>query len=60
MKRTALTLAALLAPLPAHAHVGHLAERGGHDHMLALFAMIAAVVVAFLIPAKRTDREEDR
>ncbi len=45
MKKTALALI-LLSPGAAHAHVGHLGEMAGHDHVVAGVALGAAVAVA--------------
>ena len=42
--RSTLVLLALLLPQAALAHVGHLNERGGHDHYLAAVALLGAVI----------------
>ena len=40
--------AALLSAAPAHAHLGHIGEVAGHDHILALAAGAAAAALAAL------------
>ncbi|TNC70350.1 DUF6732 family protein [Rubellimicrobium roseum] len=42
--RNAFLLLALLLPQAALAHPGHLAERGGHDHVIAAVALLGAVI----------------
>jgi len=39
----------LCAPLPAFAHIGHVAEVAGHGHLVAVGAMVAAAVLGGLI-----------
>lgn len=41
--RKTLLLLALLMPLPALAHVGHLDEADGHAHFVAAWALIGAI-----------------
>jgi hypothetical protein len=41
-----LLLIALLMPLPALAHVGHLDEVDGHVHFVAAWALFGAIVGA--------------
>ena len=41
--RKTLLLIALLMPLPALAHVGHLEEADGHAHFIAAWALIGAI-----------------
>jgi hypothetical protein len=54
-----LALALCLAPLPAAAHVGHLAEVGGHNHWIGAAAIGAAVVIGLYGALKgRKPREE--
>ena len=45
MTRIATTLALIAAAGAAHAHPGHLAEAGGHDHW-ALIGGIALIAIA--------------
>ncbi len=58
-----LTCVILCAPLPALAHIGHVAEVAGHGHLVAIGAMIAAAVIGGLIakaPKKeKVDRETE-
>lgn len=44
--RLTVLLTVLLLPHAAFAHVGHLGEMGGHDHVVAGIALGAAVGVA--------------
>lgn len=43
--RLCLLAAALLSPLPAWAHPGHLADVAGHDHWLGAAAIGAAIAI---------------
>lgn len=47
----------LCVPIPAFAHIGHVAEVAGHGHLVAVGAAIAAVVLGGLI-AKIPKKEE--
>ena len=59
MKRlTILITAAVLAPVPAMAHPGHLGELAGHSHWLALGALAAAVAIAAVV-AKATGKAKE-
>jgi hypothetical protein len=55
----ALIATAILAPLPAAAHPGHIADVAGHDHWVfgaGLAAIAGAALVAWLKGGRR-DRE---
>ena len=56
-----LTCVILCAPLPAVAHIGHVAEVAGHGHLVAIGAMVAAVVLGGLIvkAPKSQDKDEE-
>ena len=47
-----VALTAILSAAPALAHPGHLAEQGGHTHLLALGAFAAAAGVAAFAVAR--------
>lgn len=44
-----LTCFVLCVPLPALAHIGHVAEVAGHGHLVAIGALVAAAVLGGLI-----------
>lgn len=52
-----LTCIILCVPLPAFAHIGHVAEVAGHGHLVAIGAVAAAVFLGGLI-AKAPKKEE--
>ena len=52
-----LTCVILCAPLPALAHIGHVAEVAGHGHLVAVGAMVAAAVLGGLIV--KAPKEQD-
>ena len=60
-----LTCFVLWVPLPALAHIGHVAEVAGHGHLVAVGAVVAAAVIGGLIakiPKKQdveTEAEND-
>ena len=54
-----LTCVILCAPLPAFAHIGHVAEVAGHGHLVAIGAMIAAAVLGGLIVKTPKNQEID-
>lgn len=58
---TFITCIAMAAPLPAFAHMGHIAEVAGHGHLIGLGALAAAGVIAGLVArsAKKKDLDED-
>ncbi len=57
----AIAALAALAPLPAAAHPGHLAEAAGHNHWLGAAALGAALAIAAwqLIRGVKAKAEED-
>lgn len=54
-----LTCVILCAPLPAVAHIGHVAEVAGHGHLVAVGAMVAAAVLGGLIVKAPKNQEID-
>ena len=54
-----LTCVILCAPLPAVAHIGHVAEIAGHGHLVAVGAMVAAAVLGGLIVKAPKNQEID-
>ncbi|MEP1443914.1 MAG: DUF6732 family protein [Hyphomicrobiales bacterium] len=52
-----LTCLIVCAPLPAFAHIGHVAEVAGHGHLVAVGAVVAAAVLGGLI-AKIPKKQE--
>ena len=48
MRRSILCIGApaLLSPIPAFAHIGHVSTTLGHDHVLGIAAIGAAIAVA--------------
>lgn len=57
--RTALTLVFLLTASSASAHVGHLGEFAGHDHVVAGVALGLAILLGLREALKgRKDEEE--
>lgn len=55
--RRILVLTAIVLPLPAFAHVGHLGELAGHSHWIALGALGIATAIGGLAAAKRKDKD---
>lgn len=53
-----ITLAIFL-PLTAHAHVGHLGELAGHDHLVAGVAIGIAIALGLREALKGTQEVED-
>jgi ADP-ribosylglycohydrolase len=47
-----------LAPMPAFAHFGHLADAAGHDHWIALAAAAAAAAAAAWGMRGRKDEDD--
>lgn len=62
MRPTAIVILLGLLPAAAAAHPGHLAEQAGHDHWIALGALIAAVGVTGGVwwRARRALRRKDQ
>ena len=54
-----LTCVILCAPLPALAHIGHVAEVAGHGHLVAVGAVVAAAVIGGLIAKAPKNQEID-
>ena len=54
-----LSCVILCAPLPAFAHVGHVAEVAGHGHLVAVGAMIAAAILGGLIVKAPKKQDKD-
>ena len=54
-----LTCVILCAPLPAVAHIGHVAEVAGHGHLVAIGVVIAAAVLGGLIVKAPKSQEID-
>jgi ADP-ribosylglycohydrolase len=48
-----------LMPMPAFAHIGHLADAAGHDHWIALAAAAAAAAAAAWGMRGRKDEDEE-
>ena len=49
-----------LMPMPAFAHLGHLADAAGHDHWIALAAAAAAAAAAaWGLRGRKDDVEEE-
>ena len=56
--RLPLTLLITLAASPAFAHIGHLADVGGHDHWIALGGIAIAGAIALLGGRKKADETQ--
>lgn len=49
-----------IAATPAHAHLGHAGELAGHDHWIAIGALGAAALAAWLATkGRKTDAEKE-
>ncbi len=53
-------LALVLWQGPALAHLGHVAELGGHSHWLGLAGLAAAAGIAALLPLRKRKEREKR
>ena len=48
-----------VAPVSAHAHLGHVGELAGHGHLIGIAAGVAAAVLAALIAKNHLSDKED-
>ncbi|HCP82253.1 MAG TPA: hypothetical protein DIT67_11950 [Octadecabacter sp.] len=56
--RLTLAIFTTLAASPAYAHIGHLADVGGHGHWIALGGIAIAGAIALLGGRKKADETQ--
>lgn len=57
-RRILILLTTALAPVSAHAHVGHVAEVAGHAHWIGLAAAAGAAGLAALLWGQRGGKDD--